>query len=135
MTVAAAGRRTPATAVAAQALFRVSPHVILSIYVLLLALPQNNVLVGGGGGITPARVVAGGCLLWWLVARFAGGFRLAVGESPIRRVLLLALALLAAADSGGLHGRRAGFADRQRRSRRDAARAGGGRPPCWCATD
>ncbi|MEV6604963.1 O-antigen ligase family protein [Kutzneria sp. NPDC051319] len=116
MTMAAAGRRTPATAVAAHALFRVSPHVILSIYVLLLALPQNNVLVGGGGGITPARVVAGGCLLWWLVARFAGGFRLAVGESPIRRVLLLALALLAAADAvafmGGVQDSRIANADR-----------------------
>ncbi|GAA3430785.1 O-antigen ligase family protein [Kutzneria kofuensis] len=99
MTVAAAGRRTPATAVAAQALFRVSPHVILSCYLLLLALPQNNVLAGGGGGITPARVVAGGCLLWWLVARFAGGFKLAVGPNPVRRVMLLALGLFAAADA------------------------------------
>ena len=99
MTVAAAGRRTSATTYAAQALFSISPHVILSIYLLVLALPQNNVLAGGGGAITPARIVAGGCLLWWLVARFAGGFKLAVGPNPIRRALLVALALLAAADA------------------------------------
>jgi hypothetical protein len=116
MTVAAAGRRTQATTVAAQALFRVSPHVILSIYVLLLALPQNNVLAGGGGAITPARIVAGGCLLWWLVARFAGGFKLAIAPNPVRRVLLVALGLLAAADAvafiGGVADSRISGADR-----------------------
>jgi O-antigen ligase len=116
MTVAAAGRRTQATTVAAQALFRVSPHVILSAYLLLLAVPQNNVLAGGGGAITPARVVAGGCLLWWLVARFAGGFKLAVGPNPVRRVLLVALGLLAAADAvafiGGVADSRISDADR-----------------------
>jgi O-antigen ligase len=116
MTVAAAARRTPATTVAAQALFRVSPHVILAIYLLLLALPQNNVLAGGGGAITPARIVAGGCLLWWLVARFAGGFKLAVGPNPVRRVLLSALALFAAADAvafiGGVADSRITNADR-----------------------
>jgi hypothetical protein len=116
MTVAAAGRRTPGTTVSAQALFRVSPHVVLCGYALLLALPQNNVLAGGGGGITPSRVVAGGCLLWWLVARFAGGFRLAVGPNPVRRVLLLALALFTAADAiafvGGVQDSRIANADR-----------------------
>lgn len=104
MTVAAAGRRAPAATVAANALFRVSPHVILSIYVLLLALPQNNVLAGGGGAITPARIVAGVCLLWWLVARFAGGFKLATGPNPARRVLLVALGLFAFADAAAFIG-------------------------------
>jgi O-antigen ligase len=115
MTVAAAGRRVPVSGVA-EALFRVSPHVILAIYMLLLALPQNNVLVGGGGAITPARVVAGGCLLWWLVARFAGGFKLAVGPNPVRRILLVAMGLLAAADAiafiGGVPDSRISGADR-----------------------
>jgi O-antigen ligase len=116
MTVAAAGRGPSATIVTAQALFRVSPHVVLAGYMVLLAVPQNNVLAGGGGAITPARIVAGGCLLWWLVARFAGGFKLAVGPNPVRRMLLVALGLLAAADAvafiGGVSDTRISNADR-----------------------
>ena len=116
MTVATAGARSPSTIATTQALFRVAPHVILALYLLLLALPQNNVLAGGGGAITPARLVAGGCLLWWLVARFAGRFGLAVGVNPVRRALLIALGLFTLADAaafiGGVDVTRIAGADR-----------------------
>jgi O-antigen ligase len=104
MTVATAGARSPSTAVETRALFRVSPHIILAGYMLLLALPQNNVFAGGGGAITPARLVAGGCLLWWLVARFAGHFGLAIEANPVRRALLIALGLFTAADAAAFIG-------------------------------
>lgn len=78
---------------------RVSPQFVLAGFVLLLALPQNNVVAGIGASITPARLVAGAAALWWLVTRFSGGFGLRTGPNPVRSVLWGVLAALAAADS------------------------------------
>ncbi|MBV9845214.1 MAG: O-antigen ligase family protein [Kutzneria sp.] len=100
----------------AASVLRISPQVVIGAYLLMLALPQNNVLAGGGGAITPARLIAGLCLLWWLVARYAGGFGLSAKGNPIRRVLLLAPAAFMVADItafvGGVDDSRIAGADR-----------------------
>ncbi|MCP2333266.1 O-antigen ligase family protein [Actinoalloteichus caeruleus] len=80
---------------------------VLAVFALLLALPQNLVVVGGAGGVTPARLLALACLLWWLVA-VVGGLRRSTGANPVTRALLGFLVLvltahaLATLDGGGV---------------------------------
>ncbi|WP_016699770.1 O-antigen ligase family protein, partial [Actinoalloteichus spitiensis] len=89
---------------------------VLAVLALLLALPQNLVLVGGAGGVTPARLLALGCLLWWWVA-VVGGARRSTGANPVTRVLLgfLVLVLVAHAFAtlgGGIGADRTSETDR-----------------------
>lgn len=83
---------------------RVSPQLVLAVFVLLLALPQNNVVAGVGASITPARLLAGCAALWWLVTRVSGGFGLRTGRNPVRTVLLGTLATFALANAVALVG-------------------------------
>ncbi|GAA0650323.1 hypothetical protein GCM10010174_87440 [Kutzneria viridogrisea] len=116
MTAAATPNRSAAGTPGVASVLRLSPQAVLAVYLLALALPQNNVLAGGGGAITPARLVAGGCLVWWLAARFFCRSGMDTSPNPMRRVLLLALVLFAAADTlaflGGVDDFRIAAADR-----------------------
>ena len=67
----------------------ISPSAVAAVYaVVLLALPQNNVITGTGAAITPARLVAGGCVLWWVTARLSGHLGLSQRPSVVRSVML-----------------------------------------------
>lgn len=79
---------------------RLPPESVLAVYgLLLLGLPQNDVVAGVGGSVTPARLAAGLCLLWFLLARSSVRPGIALGANPVRATVLIALLLLAAADA------------------------------------
>ncbi|MFB9909149.1 O-antigen ligase family protein [Allokutzneria oryzae] len=63
-------------------------YLLVAVALLLLALPQNNVIAGVGGSLTPARLAAAVCLIWWLVARAAGGMGMRIGVNPVRTTVL-----------------------------------------------